>query len=351
MNWFLLAELRNLLSFFRKAKSPSKKSLGDYTIVVPVWGNHKTLSFLEKRANKTIFLTKPRNLESLNRQLNRLKSLGARVFEIDLKGYFGGDSYKYAAIVKCMEENQIQTKYIVFIDADSYFRGDVGKVVQFLEEENLDFVSVKVVPNQHSNLLEKLQGLEYVIAMRCRHYLPWAVSGACLIIKTESLKKILRHHTLFFSGGDFEIGFLGKLLHMKIAHVDFKVYTRVPRTIKGLFKQRKRWWGGAFRHVIVNADKTIRMAPLYFFYLFPFVYLLYPFRWIFPFLFPQLIPIIWIAHVVITIIVSWRKPSYLTLLFPLYGFLQLTLMLLPIFGIIEWFKNYRKTGDTGRFRI
>jgi len=344
-------DLRNVLAFFKKPTRTSKKVCDDYTVVVPVWGDRKLLKSLKKSAHKLVVLTRPsKNSKQLQKQLKQFRELGAKIVEVEQEGYFGGDSYKYVMIKKCLEEDMIDTKYVVFMDADSYFKENVGKAVSTLEENKLDFVSVNVVPSTRSNFLQKFQRLEYAMAMRTRYFMEWTVSGACLIIKQSSLKRILKKHTLFFSGGDFEIGFIGKKLGMKIGHINFNVYTKVPRKLRELFNQRKRWWGGAFRQSIVNFDKTVKISALYSIYVL-FVFVTYPLRLLSLFWFPWLIPVLWLIHIPLVCVAANQKPTVISVLFPLYSFLKMTLMLIPVFGVVQWTRNYLKTRCTGRFSL
>ncbi|UCE44084.1 MAG: glycosyltransferase family 2 protein [Candidatus Bathyarchaeota archaeon] len=348
---FLIADLRNVIAFFRKAKKPSAIPLEDYTLIVPIWGRFKILSFLKKKARNTIFLTfKKANSDRLKGQLKELEKLGARVIECE-GDFEGNDDAKYHATKECLERGYVKTKYVVLLDADTFFRENIGKVCGFMEKDGLDIVTIKVVPSQHSNLLERLQKLEYRIAMRSRHYLPWQTSGACIVSTTDAMHKIMESHSLYIRAGDGEIGFLAKIMKMKVGHIDFKVYTRVPSTVRSWFEQRKRWWTGAFKHNVINVDKRALHTPLQFIYMFVFLYLFYPLRWIGILFMPELIPINLLIHIPIAIICSYKKPSLATFLYPFYSFFKVHLLFLPIIGIAEWIRIWRKSKTTGRIRI
>ena len=158
---------------------------------------------------------------------------------------------------------------------------------------------------------------------------------------------------MFFTGGDFEIGLLGKKMGMKYAHVNFNAYSQVPKTIKELFNQRKRWWAGAFRHTIINFWETLKLAPLYSVYLAVFVYLCYPLRWTM-FIYRPLIYFLLlypISLIILYVVSGLKRPPWILLLFPFYGLMKTTFMFLPLFGVVEWIRNYRKTGVTGKFLI
>ena len=40
------------------------------------------------------------------------------------------------------------------------------------------------------------------------------------------------------------------------------VYTEVPDTFLSLFRQRRLWWAGTFRHWFVNGDRNAVQLPV-----------------------------------------------------------------------------------------
>ncbi len=65
-----------------------------------------------------------------------------------------------------------------------------------------------------------------------------------LVGKTSVFKEIMETHSLYFSGGDAEMGILARMMKKKIGFIDFKVFTAVPETLGKWFKQRMDsfWW-------------------------------------------------------------------------------------------------------------
>ena len=125
-----------------------------------------------------------------------------------------------------------------------------------------DICSVKVEAESPQTIVGKLQALEYRIAMLSRHYRPWLTSGACFIGKTDSIRLILDHHSLWTPGEDIETGRTAHAMKLKIRHADFVVTTEVPETWPALFRQRRLWWAGSFRHWFVNSDRNLLHLPV-----------------------------------------------------------------------------------------
>jgi len=345
-----LAELRNLISYFKPPLEPAEETTEDYTIIVPAWGDC-SVSLPREYWNKTFFLTilNGNNSPKLRKYLAKAERNGAQLFGVN-HNITARDDAKFFALKESL--NEIKTKYTVIMDADSYFKGDIGRVCKAMEERKIDLVTVKILVDNHSNLLERLQQFEYQIGMRTRHYAPHFTS-ACFIARTEALKEILDRHSLYPYGGDVEIGLIAKNLGMEIRHTSFKVYTTVPTSLKELVKQRIRWWAGCFRRVIINPEKSISLEILMFLYPFIFVYLLLPFRygWLFSLLHlhPHFIVLAWLIHIPLSML-SARSRSPIAVIYPLYAFFKVTLLCLPVFGILKWFWHWKKTGETGRFR-
>jgi cellulose synthase/poly-beta-1,6-N-acetylglucosamine synthase-like glycosyltransferase len=127
--------------------------------------------------------------------------------------------------------------------------------------------------------MEKLQSIEYAVAMDTRKIYPWLTSWACMIARTKVIRDIMKNHSLLFSGGDIEIVKLAKMLGYKVGHLHFEFFTDVPSTFKAWFKQRMAWFGGGFRHAVINMHQYTWRHPLFYFYTTFLVFLLTPLRW------------------------------------------------------------------------
>ena len=97
-----------------------------------------------------------------------------------------------------------------------------------------------------------MQRHEYVVSMRARRIMPWLLSGALHIGKTDVMRQIMARHSLFFQGNDIEAGIIGDALGYKAVHILAHVNTNAPDTLYAWWRQRIAWSGGSFRLFIIN---------------------------------------------------------------------------------------------------
>jgi cellulose synthase/poly-beta-1,6-N-acetylglucosamine synthase-like glycosyltransferase len=356
--WLTLFDCRNVFSRFFKAFDVGSATCQDYTIVVPFFNSPdylSNLSYLKDYKEKTILCTlRPEN-EEMARFVADLRKRGYRVIEFEREGK--GDR-KYGLLKKVTQSQVydilrkrtmpfVTTKYVVFLDGDSRPQGDLGSVCAVMEKEGLDVVSVKVVPDASSNLVERMQRVEYNISMLARHYFPWLTSGACTVGRTETMSAIMRRHSLYFWGGDIEVGVIARRMGKRIGHVNFKVYTKVPRTLFGLFKQRVGWFCGGFRMSTVNFDKHLK-SPLYLIYSCGLVYLLLPLKWMAILIRPWVLPLLILLYVPITFLSNWQVRSRDMIIFPLYAAFQMLIM--PAVGFFKYVQVLVKERIHGRLK-
>ena len=209
----------------------------------------------------------------------------------------------------------VLTKYTVIMDADTMPEADIAQIIATLEKRDADIASVIVLPYENHSLLQKLQEVEYSIAMKIRRLSPYLTSGACIVGKTEVLKKIMERHTLEWEGEDLEVGLLAKKLGYKIIHIDAKVRTRVPTTLKGLLKQRAMWTRGMLRlsrkyfkqfapHALYGIIVFLALTPL------KVVSLLT--SWL-------IFPVVYLCYALLTLACATEGKTYIKLLYPLYA--------------------------------
>ncbi len=122
-----------------------------------------------------------------------------------------------------------------FLNGDTVAYEPLQKLVGHFRDMKYDICSVRVLASESNTLCEKLQAIEYELSMDSRKIYPWLTSGACMVAKTEVIGDIMQHHSLFFSGGDIEIGKLAKILKYNVGHIPFELYTDVPITFKAWF--------------------------------------------------------------------------------------------------------------------
>jgi len=390
--WLSIFDLQTLYSNIKKPLKCTEKTFDDYKIIVPVFGKPsylKNLDFLRTCRDRVIIASISDQSEEMEQLLAALRREGFQVSILDLHKSvsrtaaisspasffhvfvkFNVMVFKiwppwtvayderlhqsrlssrpgpvpYYAVMKhplesCVYDamrkttvEYVKEKYVCFLDGDSIPQGDFGKPCAVLEREGLDIASVKVLPNSKANFIERMQWIEFNIAMRSRHYYPWLTSGACCIVKTSALKEIIRNHSLYFLGGDIEIGILGRLKGKKIGYIDFTVLTDVPNTFTKWFKQRIDWFCGSFRLSIINFDKHLTQ-PIFLIYMAGLVFLIWPLKLFGIFFDWWILPLVLLLYIPITF-ANWQVRDRYMFLYPLYGCFQC--LILPPLGILRY---------------
>jgi len=139
------------------------------------------------------------------------------------------------------------SEIVIFGDADSFpEKGSIEKMLGFFDEKNVGAVTSTVLVNNRTNLLLKLQSIEYIIIKFTRKLLEFVGS----IYVTPGPLAAYRKNIFDKIGGfdekniteDIEITW--RLLYhgydVKMS-VPSKVYSNAPSKFKAWFKQRLRW--------------------------------------------------------------------------------------------------------------
>ena len=236
--WLAIFDLQNLYSNTKKPLKCTEETSEDYTIIVPVYNNPsymKNLDWLRQYKDKVVIASLSNQNREMEDFLARLKMEGFKLSIFDSS--VSPLSYRaiYYSIVKQTiaielydnlrkkSVSAVETKYVCMLDGDSRPETDIGRAVAVMERQGLDVASVNVLPCSKSNFIERMQWIEYNIAMRARQSRPWLTSGACCMGKTSVFKEIMETHSLYFSGGDAEMGILARMMKKKIGFIDFKV--------------------------------------------------------------------------------------------------------------------------------
>ncbi|MEM2111892.1 MAG: glycosyltransferase family 2 protein [Candidatus Bathyarchaeia archaeon] len=239
-------------------------------------------------------------------------------------------------------------KFVIFVDGDTFVDGDLEVLCGAMEENNFDIASVKVLPSKRTNVIEHLQGVEYDIAMQARLIYPWLTSGAGMVAKREVMTSVMKNHSLFFNGGDIEIGKLADMMGYKVGHIPMVFYTDIPDTVGKWIKQRFSWMCGCFRHSIVNWHHNLR-HPFHFIYFSFVIYFLYPYKIISMLSHWHVFPFIIGLYIVITYLANWKVRSRWMLLFPFYALFQILVIIW--FGVFRYLKTVIKSGNIGIIRM
>jgi hypothetical protein len=341
-------DFQNLLAWWHgKLVQPGERSSSDYTIVVPLFGHPRYFdgrdAIAPYKSNVLVALeTTPPHMQAFAREL---EDEGWRVCRIEMTPADPASLMKAALA-------HVTTTYALRLDADTRIDPGLGRIVAAVAEAEADLCSMKVEAESAHTTAARLQALEYRMAMLSRHYRPWLTSGACFIGKTESLRVIFERHSLWTPGEDIETGRIAHALRLKIRHADFVVRTEVPDTWSALFRQRRLWWAGTFRHSFVNADRNLLHLPILTSYMVLAVFASVYFRWwtmIDWRALPFELPLVVAVYALVTFVSNLQVRSWWMLVFPLYALAQSLVM--PPLGGFYYFVLARRKRKAGRFRF
>jgi len=246
----------------------------------------------------------------------------------------------------------VTTGYALRLDADTHIAGGLEQMLAAVAASDADLCSVKVEAENLTTIAARLQALEYRMAMLARHFRPWMTSGACFIGKTSSLKLIFDRHSLWTPGEDIETGRVAHAMKMTIRHADFVVTTDVPESWPALFRQRRLWWAGSFRHFFVNVDRNVLHLPLLTAYTVLVVFSSLYFKWwgmIDWRAVPVELPMVLATYAFVTFVSNLQVRSWWMIVFPLYALFQSLVM--PLLGLCMYLVLARQRRDLGRYRF
>lgn len=358
--WLTLFDFANVRANF---KTPIdlygvKTRSDNYALLVPIFNDLKYLTnidFLKTQAEHVVLCTTNHETPEF---VSRLEALAAEHgFRVSYSEVESGGKNPWAIYHKTLLAhdsvlkrtiNYLQEKYVIFIDGDTYVDGDLSVLCGAMDEQNWDIASVRVLPSNRSNWIEQLQGVEYDIAMRSRLLYPWLTSGAGMVARTDVMISIMENHSLFFNGGDVEIGKLADMMGYKVGHIPMVFYTDIPNTFGKWVRQRRSWMCGMFRHSVMNWDHNIK-HPFHFLYFTLIIYGLYPFKLAEMIQHIHLMPLILALYAITTYLANWKVRSRWMLIFPLYALFQVLVIIW--LGIYRYLVTVRRTGNWGRIRV
>jgi Glycosyl transferase family group 2 len=322
----------------------------DFTIVVPVYGHPR---YFEDRGHLRPYLDNVLVAINVGDPLmgdfaDRLEADGWRVSRKRLP------NPSPPTLIEAVL-GEVTTTYLVRMDADTRPLEDVPRYIAAMRRDGADVCSTKVHVRGPRKVVERFQELEYRMAMLSRHFRPWLTSGACTVAKTTAWRAIFSRHSMWFPGEDIETGRVALAIKLRVRHLQMQVETDVPNTWLGLFRQRRLWWAGNFRHIVVNFDKNAFQLPAVTFYYVVLVYVGLYFKWwsfvgdITPFVLLQTLLTIFVIYALITLIANLKVASLGMLVFPPYALAQAILM--PLVGATYYVMLARRQGRLGRYEI
>ena len=345
---FLVAfEFQNLLSWWGgRTIKPGPQKSQDFTIVVPVFG-HPRYFVGERllRYRHRVLVAMEVSAPLMAELANELEADGWNVARLSME-----DPNPAALVAAALPS--ISTKYTFRLDSDTIIGDDVAAAVAAADIAGADVCSIKCAVGNRTNVVTKLQALEYRMAMLCRHFRPWLTSGACFLARTDALRHIMERHSEWTPGEDIETGRTALALRMRIRHLDMVVQTDAPDSWRALFGQRRLWWAGAFRHWWINFDRNLLHLPVLTSYYLVAVWVSWYFKW-WTMLTPEAVvaslPVVYAAYLFVTVTSNLQVLSPWMVVFPFYALAQVVVM--PPLGALKYFEVARHRRRVGRYRF
>lgn len=161
---------------------------------------------------------------------------------------------KYTALNFGIENSD--SDLIGCLDADSFVDKDALKnMMPYFENEKIMAVVPSIKVHEPKGLLQKLQNVEYGWGIFVRKNLTYlnalhVTPGPFTIFRRKVFEKIGKYKHAYLTE-DLEMAFRMQKNHYKIAnsHRSF-VYTVTPKTLKNLYRQRRRWTYGFLKNAI-----------------------------------------------------------------------------------------------------
>ena len=342
--WVLVDSVAGIRSRKYQNEKLTERLSEDFTVLVPIYGNMRYLvnrDYLAQYANKVVLCTSSGETEEFYLELGEVvKQYGFRSYRSPYVPVTTTKKRRTGGVIRdrvirdaLVSINELGA-YTICIDADTTTPDPLQKLVGALELSGADFASVELVPQEEGGMLVQLQRHEYSLSMRIRYLIPWMLSGACHVGKTDALRAIMTRHSLFFQGNDVEAGLLGDQLGYKAVHLPFKVDTEVPSRFKPWWRQRVAWAGGEFRLFITNARYVLK-HPFIWMYGGLVAILMVGLRW-WSVVQPSWILLGVLALYYVSVIwVHWKTRNWWLLLMPFYTLFN-SLVMVPI-GVIWYF--------------
>lgn len=356
-----LFDFQNVLSWQRRrVLTPSEsRTSEDYTIVIPLYGHPR---YFEERAALLAYQDKVLVAMDVRGELmpafaDQLEVEGWRVFRTVVSNARTSAPGPPSLVLAALDAGAVHTEYVVRMDADTSVIGDLSAAVGSLEDDGADLASVKIlVRNRRESLATRVQGLEYDMAMLSRHYRPWLASGACFVARAWALQAILRMHTMSYLGEDVETGRIAMALRMRIRHLDLSVETDAPPSWGALWRQRRIWWAGNFRHAVLNFDRNLAHTPWWAIYYLGLVWVGVYFKsesvallWERPAQVAAVFPVLIVVYGFVTLVSNLQVRSPLMAVYPVYALVQSILM--PPIGLAWYLWLLCKSKNPGRYRF
>jgi cellulose synthase/poly-beta-1,6-N-acetylglucosamine synthase-like glycosyltransferase len=345
---FLVAfDFQNLLSWWGgRTIKPGRQASQDFTIVVPVFGDPRYFDGERlRRYRQRVLIAMEITAPLMPAFADELEADGWNVQRLEVT-----DPNPAALIAAVLPA--VATKFTFRLDSDTVVGDDVAAAVAAADMAGADLCSIKCAVLNRTNVVTKLQALEYRMAMLCRHFRPWLTSGACFLARTDALREIMARHSAWTPGEDIETGRTALALRMRIRHLDMVVHTDAPDSWRALVRQRQLWWAGTFRHWWINLDRNLLHLPVLTTYYLVAIWASLYFKWwtmLHPAGIISSLPLVYAAYLFVTATSNVQVLSPWMIVFPFYALAQV--MVMPVLGVVKYVELARRRRHLGRYRF
>jgi cellulose synthase/poly-beta-1,6-N-acetylglucosamine synthase-like glycosyltransferase len=348
-----------LRSRFAKEISAQSSPVGDFEVLVPIWGSIRYLvniDYLAQYGSKVVLCTTTTESPEFNDAITRVaEENGFRIFWGDVDRSPASRKASARSTSGVIRDRLVRdahsvlsASYVVCIDADTTTNAPLDELVGQVAVNKYDLVSVRLVPANLGHWLGRLQAHEYRAAMYLRRVMPWLVSGACHAGRRLAHREVMQRHTLFFQGNDVELGIIADALGFRVGHVQFDVPTLVPDSLRDWWRQRYAWSGGEFRLFFANPQIALR-HPYLWLYGALITFVATPLRW------NAVTHVHWAIvstlsiYLAMLLLIHWKERDRWLLVMPFYTVLS-GLILVPL-GAVSYASMVIRHKNAGLIRL
>ena len=261
ISWYVLLAF----SFFKKKERKRVRKYPLVSVLIPAYNEEKNIG---KCIESVLGLEYPKSkLEivvvddgSVDSTYKVAKSYNVEVYRIKHKGKPSALNY---GLKKCRGE------YILILDADTLISKEFLREAISHFTENVGAVSASMNVWNDKKIIAIFQKVEYIFASLFKKALnsldrgSLYIFGAATIYRAELLKKLKFKNV---STEDFDLAVRIQAQGYRTIQVDTFAYTKVPESIKSLYKQRIRWYSHAlhlFKLYRLRFFKSLSSLSLY----------------------------------------------------------------------------------------
>ncbi|MEM4703236.1 MAG: glycosyltransferase family 2 protein [Candidatus Pacearchaeota archaeon] len=201
----------------------------------------------------------------VKRLIKRHSSSKRKIILLDRKKSVGRKAPVLNEGIKYVLKN-LDVEIIAPLDADTFIAKDIlKKAMGFFEQDaNVVAITCPLLPYKPRKFLEKMQHVEYVMAMFFRKLLS-RINALCFtpafsIFRTSFFKEAGLYSEKTWTE-DFEIALRVRSRFYKIVQIDSQVRFIAPESLGKLYKERVRWAHGTFQALF--KDYSYMISPKY----------------------------------------------------------------------------------------